>query len=118
MVASMRAMPNYNVMGVANAALEASVRHLAADFGPPGILLNAISRGRCARWPVPSSATRARCSLFSRNISRWDVALTRMNSAFGAFIFADLSGGVTGESTMSIPATISSQHAAGKSGPE
>ena len=43
--ASIRAMPNYNVMGVAKAALEASVRYLAADFGPLGIRVNAISAG-------------------------------------------------------------------------
>ena len=40
-----RAMPNYNVMGVAKAALEASVRYLAVDFGPPNIRVNAISAG-------------------------------------------------------------------------
>jgi len=53
---SMRVMPNYNVMGVAKAALEASVRYLAADFGPRGIRVNAISAVRCGRWPVPASA--------------------------------------------------------------
>jgi enoyl-[acyl-carrier protein] reductase I len=42
---STRVMPNYNVMGVAKAALEASVRYLAADFGPRGIRVNAISAG-------------------------------------------------------------------------
>ena len=41
----MRVMPNYNVMGVAKAALEASVRYLAADFGSQGIRVNAISAG-------------------------------------------------------------------------
>jgi len=40
-----RVMPNYNVMGVAKAALEASVRYLANDFGPDGIRVNAISPG-------------------------------------------------------------------------
>src|SRR5438094_8842626 len=40
-----RAMPNYNVMGVAKAALEASVRYLAVDFGPAAIRVNAISAG-------------------------------------------------------------------------
>src|SRR5260370_22662393 len=40
-----RVMPNYNVMGVAKAALEASVRYLAADFGPDNIRVNAISAG-------------------------------------------------------------------------
>ncbi len=42
---STRVMPNYNVMGVAKAALEASVRYLAGDFGPQGIRVNAISAG-------------------------------------------------------------------------
>ena len=42
---STRVTPNYNVMGVAKAALEASVRYLAADFGPVGIRVNAISAG-------------------------------------------------------------------------
>src|SRR5467141_3230924 len=42
---STRVMPNYNVMGVAKAALEASVRYLAADFGPVGVRVNAISAG-------------------------------------------------------------------------
>src|SRR2546425_3398157 len=42
---SSRVMPNYNVMGVAKAALEASVRYLAADFGPRGIRINALSAG-------------------------------------------------------------------------
>ena len=41
----MRVMPNYNVMGVAKAALEASVRYLAADFGERNIRVNAISAG-------------------------------------------------------------------------
>src|SRR5262244_971120 len=42
---SVRVMPNYNVMGVAKAALEASVRYLAADFGPKRIRVNALSAG-------------------------------------------------------------------------
>lgn len=42
---SVRAIPNYNVMGVAKAALEAMVRYLAVDFGPDGIRVNAISAG-------------------------------------------------------------------------
>ena len=41
----LRAMPNYNVMGVAKAGLEASVRYLAVDFGPQKIRVNAISAG-------------------------------------------------------------------------
>ena len=42
---SSRVMPNYNVMGVAKAALEASVRYLASDFGPQGIRVNALAPG-------------------------------------------------------------------------
>src|SRR3712207_9430241 len=43
---STRVMPNYNVMGVAKAALEASVRYIASDLGPRSIRCNAISAGR------------------------------------------------------------------------
>ena len=52
---SMRVMPNYNVMGIAKAALEASVRYLAADFGERGIRVNAISAG-----PVSHTCRRRR----------------------------------------------------------
>ena len=67
---SMRVMPNYNVMGVAKAALEASMRYLAADFGPQGIRVNAISPARCARSPAPASPTRASCFPFRRTMRR------------------------------------------------
>ena len=40
-----RAIPNYNIMGVAKASLEASVRYLAADLGPDNIRVNAVSAG-------------------------------------------------------------------------
>jgi enoyl-[acyl-carrier protein] reductase I len=42
---SQRVFPNYNVMGVAKAALEATVRYLAADVGPKGVRVNAVSAG-------------------------------------------------------------------------
>jgi len=46
-------MPSYNVMGVAKAALEASVRYLAADLGPQGVRVNALSPGPIAHiWPA------------------------------------------------------------------
>ena len=57
---STRVMPNYNVMGVAKAALEASVRYLAADFGPQGIRVNAISAGPMRTL---AGAGIARCAL-------------------------------------------------------
>ena len=51
---STRVIPNYNVMGVAKAALEASMRYLASDLGPKGIRVNAISAG-----PVKTASARA-----------------------------------------------------------
>ncbi len=53
-VGSTRVIPNYNVMGVAKAALEATVRYLASDLGPCGIRVNAISAG-----PVKTASARA-----------------------------------------------------------
>jgi enoyl-[acyl-carrier protein] reductase I len=54
-----RVMPHYNVMGVAKAALEASVRYLAEDLGKDGIRVNAISPARSRRWPPRASAISA-----------------------------------------------------------
>ncbi len=51
-----RVVPNYNVMGVAKAALESSVRYLAAEMGPDGHPRNAISPAPSAPLPVPPSA--------------------------------------------------------------
>ena len=79
--ASERAMPNYNVMGVAKAALEASVRYLASDFGPRGIRVNAISAGPSARSQAPVSARRARCSPSCRSIPRSAAASRSTSSA-------------------------------------
>jgi enoyl-[acyl-carrier protein] reductase I len=70
----LRAMPNYNVMGVAKAALEASVRYLAVDFGPQRIRVNAISAGPFAPSLGQELRTRAICSRFSRNIHHLAVA--------------------------------------------
>ena len=47
---AVRVVPHYNVMGVAKAALEASVRYLAHDLGPKNIRVNAISAGANSRW--------------------------------------------------------------------
>ncbi len=52
---STRVMPNYNVMGVAKAALEASVRYLAADLGPRGSGSTPSRPARCGRSPAPAS---------------------------------------------------------------
>jgi enoyl-[acyl-carrier protein] reductase I len=95
---SEKVVQNYNVMGVAKAALEASVRYLAADLGPMGIRVNAISAG-----PLKTLAAagikgfkgilgfNAEKTPLRRNISLEDVA----GSAI--FLCSDLGGGVTGE---------------------
>src|SRR5215471_6782566 len=96
--ASQRAMPNYNVMGVAKAALEASVRYLAADFGPQGVRVNAISAGP-VRTLAGSMIGDARAMFaFQQKHSPLGrgVTLDELgNSAL--YLLSDLSGGVTGE---------------------
>ncbi len=95
---SEKVISNYNVMGVAKAALEASVRYLAADLGPKGIRVNTISAG-----PIKTLAA-AGISGFKnildiveakaplrRNVTQEDVAKTAL------YLLSDLSDGVTGE---------------------
>ena len=92
-----RVTPNYNVMGVAKAALEASVRYLAADLGPQGIRVNAISAG-----PMRTLAGSAIAD--ARFVFRWsqqhsplrrNVDLEEVGNA-GLYLLSDLSAGVTG----------------------
>src|SRR5438132_2536503 len=94
----LRAMPNYNVMGVAKAALEASVRYLAVDFGIAGIRVNAISAGPI-RTLAGAGITDARYMFaFQQEHSplRRGVTLDELGGA-GLYLLSDLSGGVTGE---------------------
>jgi len=93
-----RAMPNYNVMGLAKASLEANVRYIAQDLGPDGIRCNAISAG-----PIRTLAAAGignfkkmldygeRNSPLRRNVSIDDVGNA------GAFLCSDLAAGITGE---------------------
>jgi enoyl-[acyl-carrier protein] reductase I len=93
-----RAVPNYNVMGVAKAALEASVRYLAADLGPSNIRVNAISAG-----PIKTISARGVKNFgemyknyesmvpLRRNIDQSDVGDTAL------FLLSHLSRGITGE---------------------
>jgi enoyl-[acyl-carrier protein] reductase I len=95
---SMRVMPNYNVMGVAKAALEASTRYLAADFGPRGIRVNAISAGP-VRTLAGSGIGDARTMFaFQQKHSplRRGVTLDELGGS-ALYLLSDLSGGVTGE---------------------
>jgi enoyl-[acyl-carrier protein] reductase I len=93
-----RVMPNYNVMGIAKAALEASVRYLAADLGRDGIRVNAISAG-----PMRTLAGAAVGD--ARTVFKWNKAhaplkrTVELNHVGGAalYLLSDLAGGVTGE---------------------
>ena len=95
---SMRVMPNYNVMGVAKAALEASVRYLAADFGPRAIRINAISAGP-VRTLAGSGIGDARAMFaFQQKHSPLGRGVTLDELGGSAlYLLSDLSGGVTGE---------------------
>src|SRR5215475_14424636 len=95
---STRVMPNYHVMGVAKAALEASVRYLAADFGPSAIRVNAISAGPI-RTLAGSGISDARY-MFSyqqrHSPLRRGVTLEEIGGA-ALYLLSDLSTGVTGD---------------------
>ena len=95
---SMRVMPNYNVMGVAKAALEASVRYLASDFGASGVRINAISAGP-VRTLAGSGIGDARAMFaFQQRHSPLGRGVTLDELGGSAlYLLSDLSGGVTGE---------------------
>jgi enoyl-[acyl-carrier protein] reductase I len=108
-------MPHYNVMGVAKAALEASVRYLAADLGPSGIRVNAISAG-----PIKTLAASGIGDF--RYILKWNefnsplrrtVTIEEVGDV-GAYFCSDLSRGVTGE----IHHVDSGYHIVGMKNPE
>jgi enoyl-[acyl-carrier protein] reductase I len=93
-----RVMPHYNVMGVAKAALEASVRYLAEDLGKDGIRVNAISAG-----PIKTLAASGIGDF--RYILKWNeynsplrrtVTIEEVGET-GAYLVSDMSRGVTGE---------------------
>jgi enoyl-[acyl-carrier protein] reductase I len=95
---SVRVVPNYNVMGVAKAALESSVRYLAADFGPRAIRVNAISAGPM-RTLAGAGITDARLMYnFQKRHSplRRTITLDEVGGA-AVYLLSDLATGVTGE---------------------
>jgi enoyl-[acyl-carrier protein] reductase I len=95
---STRVMPNYNVMGVAKAALESSVRYLAGDFGPQQIRVNAISAG-----PMRTLAgagigdARAMYNFQQSHAPLRRTITTEEVGGAGLYLLSPLSSGVTGE---------------------
>jgi len=93
-----RTIPNYNVMGLAKASLEANVRYMAADLGPDGIRVNAVSAG-----PIKTLAA-AGISNFRKFLEygeqnsplRRNVTIDEVGNA-AAFLCSDLASGITGE---------------------
>lgn len=97
---AVRSLPGYNVMGLAKASLEANVRFLAADLGPLGIRVNAVSAGpikTLSAAGIPGLrkmlAHVAAVSPIKRNVTIEDVGNT------AAFLCSDLAAGITGEVT-------------------
>jgi enoyl-[acyl-carrier protein] reductase I len=93
-----RAMPNYNAMGVAKAALEASVRYLAVDFGKDRIRVNAISSGPIRTLAGAGIGDARSMFAFQQRHSplHRGVTLDELGGA-GVYLLSDLSTGVTGE---------------------
>ncbi len=97
-IGSQRALPSYNVMGVAKAALESAVRYLAAELGPRGIRVNAVSSGpieTLSSSAIPGLdrmlAASAAQSPLRRNVSQREVGDAV------SFLCSDLAAGVTGQ---------------------
>ena len=98
--ASRQTIPNYNVMGLAKASLEASVRYLAASLGPEGIRVNGISAGPI-RTLAASGIKRFRAMLdhnANKAPLRRNVTIEEVGNV-AAFLCSDLASGVTGEIT-------------------
>ena len=95
---SMKAVPNYNVMGIAKASLEASVRYLAGDLGKKNIRINAISAGPIKTLAASGvSGLRSMLSqLAERSPLRRNVDIDDVGAA-GLYLLSALSKGVTGE---------------------
>lgn len=97
-IGSERVIPNYNIMGVAKAALEASVRYLAEDLGKHGIRVNAISSG-----PIRTSASVAFPDIYEKMSRIEAIAPLRRNvdqdeiGDVSMFLLSYLSRGITGE---------------------
>jgi enoyl-[acyl-carrier protein] reductase I len=96
----MRALPNYNTMGLAKASLEASVRYMAESLGPKGIRVNGISAGPIKTLAASGIKDFGKILNFVQTHAplRRNVTLENVGNA-AAFLLSDLAGGITGEIT-------------------
>jgi enoyl-[acyl-carrier protein] reductase I len=97
---ALRALPNYNVMGLAKASLEANVRYLASCLGPEGIRVNGISAGPIKTLAAAGIGGFAKIQQFvAKNAPlRRNVTVEEVGNA-AAFLLSDLASGITGEIT-------------------
>ena len=97
---SERVVPHYNTMGLAKAALEASVRYLAADLGPQGVRVNGISAGPIKTLAASGIKGFSRMLEYNEKTAplRRNVTIEEVGNV-AAFLLSDLSSGITGEIT-------------------
>ena len=97
---ALRALPNYNVMGLAKASLEANVRYLAATLGPEGIRVNGISAGPIKTLAAAGIGGFSRIQRFVEKNAplRRNVTIDEVGNV-AAFLLSDLASAVTGEIT-------------------
>jgi enoyl-[acyl-carrier protein] reductase I len=97
---SIRALPNYNTMGLAKASLEASVRYLAESLGPKGVRVNGISAGPIKTLAASGIKDFGKILNYVKGNAplRRNVTIENVGNA-AAFLLSDLAGGITGEIT-------------------
>ncbi|WEN42592.1 Enoyl-[acyl-carrier-protein] reductase [NADH] FabI [Thauera sp. GDN1] len=95
---AVRTMPNYNIMGLAKASLEASVRYLAVTLGPEGTRANAISAGPIKTLAASGIGSFGKLLAFNEHNAplRRNVTIEEVGNA-AAFMCSDLASGITGE---------------------
>ncbi len=97
---SQRTMPNYNVMGLAKASLEANVRFMASSLGPKGIRVNAISAGPIKTLAASGIGDFGKLLGYTEKVSplRRNVSIEEVGNV-AAFLCSNLASGITGEIT-------------------
>ncbi|MBP9713483.1 MAG: enoyl-ACP reductase FabI [Sterolibacterium sp.] len=95
---AIRTMPNYNIMGLAKASLEASVRYMAASLGPEGTRVNAISAGPIKTLAASGIGSFGKLLSYNSHHAplRRNVTIEEVGNA-AAFLCSDLASGITGE---------------------